>query len=268
MDNCSIKPLWVGEYPVSADPTIPIISLGPLVLGMYEAVRVAAEGQTTVARFAATVARVGFDGMVVRNRQSDLADYDPAALGERYGIDVVPGIEIDTTDRSVASGTIGHRRSEATVLLVRGRTPEINRFAAESPRVDVLSDPMSGEGDINHVIVKAAAENDVALEFNLGRVLRRSGGARVQALRGLRKLREIVDHYDAPFVVSADPTTHLQVRAPRELVALGELIGFEGDQLQEGLERWGEIASKHRRRDDPDYIAPGVRRGPPEDDSE
>lgn len=234
---------------------------------MYEAVRAAAQSQTTVARFAATVSRVGFDGMVVRNRQSDMAAYEPAVLAERYGIDVVPGIEIDTTDKSVASGTIGHRRTEATLLLVRGRTPAINRFAAESPRVDVLSDPMSGEGDVNHVIVKAAAENDVALEFNLGRVLRRSGGSRVQALGGLRKLREIVEQYDAPFVVSADPKTHLQVRAPRELLAVGEAIGFERKAIREGLERWGEIARRHRRREDPDYVAPGVRKSAPDEES-
>lgn len=226
---------------------------------MYDAVRVAAEGPTTVSRFASTLARVGFAGMVVRNRQDAMAEYDPAAIAERYGIDVVPGIEIVTDDKAVASGTIGHRRTEAVVLLLRGDSPELNRFAAESPRVDVIADPRGGEGNLNHVIVKTAADNDVALEVNLGPVLRQSGGPRVQALRRLRKLRELIEAYDAPFVVSVDAETHLQVRAPRELLAVGEEIGFEREQIQAGLERWGTIAANHRRRDDPDYVAPGVR---------
>lgn len=159
---------------------------------------------------------------------------------------------------SVASGSIGHRREQATVLLLRGRTPEMNRFGAESPRLDVVADPMGGDGDLNHVIVNAAESNGVALEVNLGPVLRQSGGARVQALRGLRKLRELIEAADAPFVVSASPATHLQVRAPRELVAVGEAIGFDREQLRTGLETWATLAARNRRRKDPGYVAPGV----------
>lgn len=226
---------------------------------MYEAVRVEAEGPTTVSRFAATASSVGFEGMVVRNSQSGLADYDPAAIADRYDIDVVSGIEIETRDKSVASGAIGHRRSDVELLLVRGQTPEMNRYAAESPRVDVLADPMGGEGDLNHVIVEQAAENEVALEVNLGRVLRRSGGPRVQALGDLRKLRELIDAFDAPFVVSADPGTHLEVRAPRELVALGNETGFDADSIEAGLAYWGTIVARNRERFDPEYVRPGVR---------
>jgi len=226
---------------------------------MYEGVRVAAGGPTTVRRFARTVGRVGFDGMVVRNNQSDPATYDPAAVSERYDLDVVIGMEIDATDKAVASGAIGNRRAAVDVLVLRGQTPELNRYGAENPRVDVLADPMGGEGDVNHVIVQAAAENDVALEVNLGHVLRKTGGARVQALRGIRKLRELVETLDAPYVVSADPETHLQVRSPRELLAIGAELGFDEAAMRAGLERWGEIAERNRARRDPDYVSSGVR---------
>lgn len=235
---------------------------------MYEGVRVAADGRTTVSRFARTVARAGYDGLVVRNRQSDPATYDPATLAERYDIDVVVGFEIDTADKAVASGAIGNRRSEVDVLVLRGQTPELNRYGAETPQVDVLADPMGGDGDVNHVIVEAAADNEVALEVNLGHVLRETGGARVEALRGLRKLRELIEASDAPYVVSADPETHLQVRSPRELIALGAEIGFDPEAIRLGLERWGTIAAKNRRRQDPDFVAPGVRVEPDPGDTE
>lgn len=233
---------------------------------MYEGVRVAAEGPTTVSRFAATVSRVGYDGLVVRNRQSAPAPFDPDALADRYGIDVVLGIEIDTPEKSVASGAIGNRRQSVDVLVVRGRNPQINRYAVETERVDVLADPMSGEGDVNHVIAKSAAANEVALEVDLGHVLRQSGGARVRALRGLRKLRDLIEAFDVPYVVSAAPETHLQVRAPRELLAVGEQIGFDRGAIRKGLETWGTIAARNSRRRDPDFIAPGVRRGRPDEE--
>jgi ribonuclease P/MRP protein subunit RPP1 len=225
---------------------------------MYEGVRVEDGGETTPARFALTAARAGFDGLVLRNRQSALVEVDAAALTDQYGIDVVRGIEIAAREKAAASGAIGNRRPEADVLLLRGRDPELNRFAVETPRVDVLADPMGGDGDVNHVIAAAAARNDVALEVNLGPVLRQSGGDRVQAVQGLRKLRELIEDAGAPFVVSAAPETHLQVRGPRELLAVGELIGFDREQVAAGLDHWGQIAERNRARRDPANVSPGV----------
>lgn len=228
---------------------------------MYESVRVSATGSTTSARFVATVAESGFDGVVVRNRADERADYDPARLGGEFDVDVVDAIEIGVPDPSRASGAIGNFREETTILVVRGGSPELNRYVVESPKVDVLSAPMQGNGDVNHVIVKAAVEHDVRFEFDLAHVLRREGGPRVQALRGLRKLRELVEYYDAPYVVSASPTTHHHVRAPRELLAVGQLIGFERDQIQTGLEEWRVLAERNRERRSADFISPGLRRG-------
>lgn len=225
---------------------------------MYEAVRVAADGRTTPRRFALTLSNAGFDGMVLRTNQSAPIDPPRESIATEYGIDVVRGIEIETDDKAVASGAIGNWRPKAEVLILNGRDPEMNRFAAESPRVDVLADPMGGDGDLNHVIARAAAENGVAIEVSLGRVLRRSGGPRVQAISNLRKLHDLIEDAGAPFVVSGTPETHLQVRGARELVAVGEKIGFSADEIETGLRTWGTIAERIRERRDPKTVVPGV----------
>ena len=228
---------------------------------MYEAVRVDADGQTTTARFALTAAEAGFDGIVAASPYDNRADYDPAAIADAYGVDVVDCVEVATTDKSVASGAIANLRRETTLLAVRGGTPAMNRYVVETPAVDVLRAPLAGEGDVNHVIVKRAIEHDVRIEVNLGRVLRREGGPRVQALRGLRKLRELLEAFDAPFVVSGDPGTHLQVRGPRELVAVGEAIGFDAEQIRQGLSEWAVIAETNREKLSDEYLGSGVRSG-------
>ena len=245
--------------------------------GPYAAVHARPEGTATVARMALTAAEAGYDGVVVRNHgdadaeplvadaePSDGSTDDPASgayvperIGDAYDIDVVPGVEIRTDDRSQAAGLLSRYRDERVVVCVHGGP--LNRWAVEDPRVDVLAHPT--RGDVNHVLVKAAARNGVRLEFDLSRVLRRTGGERVQALRGLRKLREIVDHYDAPFVVSADPTSHLHLRAPRELRAVGEVIGLPPADVATGLREWGRLARRNRERLGEDFIAPGVHRG-------
>lgn len=228
---------------------------------MYESVRVSANGPTTPSRFVATAAKSSFDGVVVRDRFDERAHYDPARLSEEYDVDVVDAVEIGAGDPSGASGIIGSVREETTIVVLRGGDPTLNRFAAETETVDVLSSPMRGNGDVNHVIVKAAVENHVHMEFDFSHVLRREGGPRVQALRGLRKLRELVEYYDAPFVVSASPTTHHHVRAPRELLAVGKIIGFDEAQVRAGLEAWRELAARNRERLSADFISPGLRRG-------
>ena len=226
---------------------------------MYESVQLQADGPTTAGRFGLTVSRAGFDGVVIRNLQSNMATFDAESIGEQYGIDVVRGIEITARQKAVASGAIGNRRPEAEILLVRGRDPELNRFAVESARVDVLADPMGGEGDVNHVIANAAAENEVAFEIDLGGVLRQTGGDRVRTIANLRKLRELIEDADAPFVVSGGPRTHLQVRGPRELIAVGRVVGFEPEQIEAGLEHWRQIVERNRTRLDPTTVRPGVR---------
>ena len=226
---------------------------------MYEAVHAHPDGNSTVARFALTASEYGYDGIVVRNHGDDPASYDPAELGSAYDVDVVTGVEIRADDPSQASGYLGSHREHQTVVLVHGGTPAMNRFAAEQPAVDVLAHPMAGAGDVNHVIAREAARNGVRIEFNLGAVLRESGGQRIKRLRGLRKLREVVADADGSYVVSADPHSHLHLRAPRELVAVGESIGFSEDQIESGLREWQHLAERNRERQSEAYVQPGVR---------
>lgn len=222
---------------------------------MYEAVTAYPAGEATVARFARIADTYGYDG-IVRRQGNAGASLD--RVREEVDIDVVDGIEIDTTDPSVLAGTLGTERTERTLVMVRGGDDRINRQAVEDPRVDVLSAPMRTGGDVNHVLAAAAKRNGVRIEFDLGPILRRTGGARVRAAARLRKLREVVFDADAPFVVSGDPRSHLQLRAPRELAAVGELIGFPADMLNDGLTEWGSLADRNRHRGSGRVVEPGV----------
>ncbi|XVH30870.1 RNase P subunit p30 family protein [Haloferacaceae archaeon DSL9] len=231
---------------------------------MYEAVYAHPDGDSTVSRQARTAARYGYDGLVVRSRK---ADYDAARIADRYGVDVANGIEVVADNRSQASGSIGNFRRQCTVLLVRGGTNELNRFAVEQERVDVLAKPMRRDGDFNHVLARAARDNGVHVEFDFGPALRATGGQRVQALQRLRKLREIVEHYETPYVVSAAADSHLKLRGPRELLALGEVVGFNREQIRAGLEAWEALVDRNRARRSESFIAPGVHSGRYEEES-
>lgn len=227
---------------------------------MYEAVHASPDGDSSVARMALTASEYGYDGIVVRNHGDALATYDVQRIATEYGVDVVEGVEVRADDPSRASGFVGNHRESKTIVAVHGGDVATNRFAVEQPAVDVLAHPMAGDGDFNHVLAKAAARNDVHVELSLSRVLRADGGARVQALRDLRKLRELLADVGAPFVVSADPRSHLQLRAPRELRALGTVLGFEPGTIETGLDAWRDLAQRNRSRMSDTFVEPGVWR--------
>jgi ribonuclease P/MRP protein subunit RPP1 len=231
---------------------------------MYETVHARPDGESTVARLALTASEQGYDGLVIRNHGDVTTQYDADALSAEFDIDVVDGVEIRADDRSRAAGFITSHRSQRTIVCVHGG--QLNRLACEDERVDVLSHPMI-DGDFNHVLARAAADNAVRIEFNFARTLRGDGGTRVQALRGLRKLRELIEKYDVPYVVSADARSHLHLRAPRELLAVGETIGFTREQIYDGLREWEVLATRNRDRQSEAFIEPGVRKGRYEEDS-
>jgi ribonuclease P/MRP protein subunit RPP1 len=233
--------------------------------GHYEAVHAHPDGESTVARLAMTASEYGYDGIVVRNHGDSPAAYDPETVRETYGVDVVTGVEVRTSDLARASGLVGSHRTDRTVVAVHGGDPAINRFAVEQPAVDVLAHPTAGDGEFDHVLAREAAENGVRVELSLGPVLRATGGRRVRALDDLRRLHEILTHYDAPYVVGGDPRSHLELRAPRELRALGAVVGIGADRVAEGLREWGRLADRNRDRQSGAFVEPGVRRGVPTD---
>lgn len=193
---------------------------------MYELARCHPASRSTASRVAVTVERAGFDGVVFRNPYTGGSPPEYTVAGEEeLDVDVVRGVEVQTTSVEEMHGYVGSLRSEYRVVCVEGGDEDVERAAAESPHVDVLAAPRK----FDHVTVREAAENDVALEVDLGPVLRQTGGGRVAALKDLRLLVELAEKYDAPLVVSASPENHLQVRGLRELRAVAAQANVDGD---------------------------------------
>jgi len=227
---------------------------------MYEAVHAVPDGESTVARMALTAAEQGYEGVVVRNHGDRRAVFDPEGVADEIGVDVVTGVEIRADGPEQASGYLGNYRDEHVVVAVHGGPESMNRFAAAQDRVDVLAHP-TAHGAFDQATAKAAAEHGVRVEFDLEPVLRGDGGPRVQAIRRLRRARDLVEQYDVPHVVSGGPRSHLQLRSPRELAALGGAIELGREFVRDGLAEWGRLATRNRERRSDRFIEPGVRRG-------
>lgn len=191
---------------------------------MYELARCHPASESTASRVAVTADRAGFDGVVLRNSYSGGSPPEYTVAGEEdLEVDVVRGVEVHADSVEEMHGHVGSLKSEYRAVCVEGGDEAVERAAAQSSHVDVLSSPR----EFDHVTVREAVENDVALEVDLGPVLRESGGERVRALKDIRLLVKLAAKYDAPLVVSASPWSHLDVRGKRELRAVAELAGVD-----------------------------------------
>lgn len=232
---------------------------------MYATIRTS--DPSTTDRAIATATGMGFDGLVVRVPHADAPLTAESLTSETppADFDVVIAIELDPASPEEASGLVGTYRHQCDLLLLRGGSPSVNRFAVEHAKVDVLTAPMADRGDINHVLAQSAADNGVRIEYRLRPVIHHQGGNRVRALQQLRKLHDIREAADAPFVVSADAATPVELRAHRELKALGEAIGIGTKTVTTGLQEWERIVDRNRQRQSDQFIEPGVTRGTYED---
>ncbi len=231
----------------------------------YETAVAHPDGRSTVGRLAATAARQGYGGLVVTN-----ADREGVTVEGDHAIDVVSGVVVNAADAETAAGTLGSVRSGSdtryTVVCVRGRTAETTRFAVGQDRVDALLLPADRDVDFDHVRAATAEDHGVRVALDLGGVLRETGRDRVAALERLRRRREILDDADATPLVTARARSHLDLRSPRDLAAVGEAVGLGSDAVRAGLAGWGAVVAHVRRVTAPEFVEPGVRRGPYEDD--
>lgn len=214
--------------------------------GLAEAVSVYPDGTSTASRFAMTASQLGYDGIVIRNSRSVAAEPPTSAIREKFDIDIVEGIEVVRADPDEISGQLPHLKEQTELLLVAGGSESMNRFVSGQHHVDVLTDPIGPDGpDIDPGVATQARDNQVAIELNLA-PLTSNGGERVRYLDRLNRLWETIDHYDAPYVITVSPESHLKLVAPREAAALGDLVGLEGTDVRTGLATWLDIATVNR----------------------
>jgi ribonuclease P/MRP protein subunit RPP1 len=152
---------------------------------------------------------------------------------------------------------IGEKRSRCDVLVFRGGDEELNRKAAEDPRVDVLLHPEKGRKDsgIDHVVAEAASENHVAIGFDLQQLLA-DGKKQTHILSHWRRNLKLCDKYDAPYIITSHAGEKLDMRAPRELKALIDSLGYDGKKAVS--DHPAAVIERAKKARDGSVVRPGV----------
>src|SRR3972149_2171930 len=126
------------------------------------------EGESSLEQLASTAKQLGYAGICFseyfkNDNQIKKLYEEIQKVKEKIGIEVFLGFEA-REPREL--NKLIERRRKFDVLLARGGDLKLNRIACETPQVDILTHPELDRNDsgLNHILVKEAAKNNVAIE--------------------------------------------------------------------------------------------------------
>lgn len=180
--------------------------------------------------------KMGYSGLVLVKSSEELSSkYNadkktPSIPSEtHHSLSIFKGIEIRARNPEELKRKIQKFRNKVDVLLVHGGDLKINRAAVEDPRVDVLSHPYYGRRDsgFNHVLAIEAAENNVAVDINVGYLLSNHNHRRGKILAQFREISKLKSKYNFPLVITSGASSVYDFRSPRDLMELAACFGMD-----------------------------------------
>ena len=195
----------------------------------------------------------GYAGIAITNhtpRQSQTPQ--TPRIADHARVRIYSGIEIIAKNPHHLRQIVRKHRANVCVLSVHGGNEKINRAALESPLVDILAHP---DERLNQVLMRFAAENRVAIEFNLNSIIKLRGRERVRVLAIFRHNLKLARKYDAPMILTSNAQSVYDLRAPREMIALASVFGMTED---EGGFALSAVPEEILRRRSDNWIMEGV----------
>jgi len=212
------------------------------------------EGSDSPSRLALEARRLGFGCLIICNHSRFEKAFFPEAASFIRGVEVVMGIEVVAENAKVLHSRARSAKTRYPFVAVHGGSEEVNRAACEDPSVDLLVHPEEGRKALGIAMIKAARDNDVAIGFDLSPMIRLRGASRSRwmglALRNLALMRK----FEVPAVITSGAMSHLDLRTPRDLISLAEVVGFEASEAKEALQHSLKILDRNRRA----WASPGV----------
>ncbi len=181
-------------------------------------------GESSFDEMVSVAKRLGLSGLGVVRFPDQLHQPLPKA-----DIDIVNCVMVKATTAAEMDDIVKKVRDKAEVVMVYGGNYDVNRAACSNPMVDVLCHPELGRPDsgLDHICMRAAQENKVAIELNFHEVLDSFKRNRVHILAAMRKNVTLARKYETPVITASGALSKWGLRAGRELAALANILGVE-----------------------------------------
>jgi len=222
------------------------------------------EGESSIEQLAAMAKELGYSGICFseyykNENQIKKLYYEIEKVKQKVGIEIFLGFEARSPKELML---LKERRRRFDVLLVHGGDLRLNREAVETPEVDILTHPEFGRQDsgLNHVLMKLARKNNVAVEINFRNILIESKSSRSKLLARMQNNARLAKKFHAPVILCSGAVSHHEMRDPHVIVSMAEQLGLDLDKAKESLSKIPEkILQQAKERKGERWISPGVK---------
>jgi ribonuclease P/MRP protein subunit RPP1 len=204
-------------------------------------VHVKPDGAAELEQMMEQLDKYGYSGCVILNHSDKWSPSPDIELPE--GFRLFWGVEIRAESVGELTKLVGKFRSRVDLLAVHGGNEMIDRAALDNKNVEMLSHP----GRMNHIMMKLAAQKEIAIEFNLFDLIHREGKFRSRSLFKMRENLKLARKYEVQAVLTGGISSIYDVRAPMEIIALSKLIGMREREARAGLSFVPDETFKRRR---------------------
>ena len=203
-------------------------------------------GENSVEEMAGMAKKLGFSGLGIVTYFPEIVE-----VPKIEGIDIVSAVMLKANNAQDLNMLAKKARNKAELLLVHGGNYEVNRAACENPLIDILCHPELGRKDsgLDHICMKSASENNVAIEVNFREVLESYKRNRVYMLTAMKKNIKLCEKYEVPVVTCSGAMTKWGMRSGRELASVAYLLGLElGKAIDTASSVPHSLVAKNRER--------------------
>lgn len=222
-------------------------------MSFYECLKAYPEGSASASRLALTAKRLGYHGLIICNQEPDKVFRREAADGIK-GIHLIMGVEVKSASTRALRSRILAQRARYPFLVIQGTTEETIRATCEDPNVDLLLLPRDDQRPFTIASARAAKLNRVAIGFDLSPLLRLRGRSRARWMGATKRNLILARKFDLALVITVNARSHLDLRAPRDLLALAETAGFDTCEAAMALALPGRLVELNRKK----WLGPGV----------
>ncbi len=212
----------------------------------YESIVRLPDEKDSLAEFAIAAKGFGYSGIALIDLKKKIVDKNKLPMD----FSLCSAVRISGKPSKIRD-EIRKYKDSSDILIVAGVDEDVTRASVEIEGLDILMQPVK----FNNVLGKIASDNSVAIGFNVGSIIRLRGEPRARELRIMRTNLMYARKYGLSMVLTCQPSSSFDLRAPREMAALGGIFGMTPKEAVDAMS-----ASMHEIlcRKNPDYIQEGV----------
>lgn len=189
-------------------------------------------GENSIEEIARFTERLGYSGIAICDNyqgKEKIKELKEAIKNIETEIEIYPGVAIQAKDVNELKEIISKVREKVLIVAVRGGDYSINRAACEDPRVDMIAHPelRRPDGGLDEPCLKSATANNVAIQIDFREILYSFRKPRSYILNHIARNVNLCNHFRTPVIVCSGAQSIWDMRSPRELVSIANVLGLE-----------------------------------------